>query len=654
MQYKGENLCDFCFSPIGSDGVCRYCGLNHNTYKIDAGLLVPGTNLNGKYIIGRLLGRGGFGATYLAYSSALNKRVAIKEYLPIGIVYRGKNESNITIVSEDKKQVFDKGASRFFEEAKTISRFNKNPNVVSVYEFFYANDTVYYSMEYLEGTDLKKFIDYKGGKLSVEESMTIIKNICNALIIVHSTQTLHRDISPDNIYICKNGDVKLIDFGAAKQVLSDEQHSYSVVVKQGFAPAEQYSKKGRQGVWTDIYALGATLYYMLMGTVPADAIDRTENPELDFDSRLPHARELLAIINKCMEPRISDRYQSVVELMGDITSIDVAPVKLENNLFVQAEATSGGGTAVSGQDVSDSEETKDIASDKIDNEKDEINHTEFKKTTEEPSESENKTVKITPDARNDRKFSPVSFLKNKAVLYSLIGGLCVAVLAVSFGIYMDRKNEVVDVSGGGVVIEEVCATCQSTEHTTAEHIVEKCAICESTEHTTDKHPKCAICESTEHTTDKHPKCATCGSTEHTTDKHPKTQKKCATCGSTAHTTANHPKTQKKCATCGSTAHTTAKHPVEKCAKCGSTAHTTANHPVERCATCGSTAHTTANHPVAKCPVCGSTAHTAHPVEKCSICGSTSHTSGNHPTARCPVCGSADHTAHPAPDVTIDF
>ena len=205
MQIKDMNLCDFCFEPIEQGAICPKCGLSHETYQPDAGLLPPGTNLMGKYIVGKALGRGGFGATYMAYSSALGKAVAIKEYLPVSIAYRGKDEQHVAIISEDKADIFQKGSKRFFEEAKTISRFNKNENIVSVYEFFYANDTVYYSMEYLEGTDLKKYITAKGGKLSEAEVIGIAKNLCNALIVIHSTQTLHRDISPDNIFMCSNG-----------------------------------------------------------------------------------------------------------------------------------------------------------------------------------------------------------------------------------------------------------------------------------------------------------------------------------------------------------------------------------------------------------------------------------------------------------------
>lgn len=351
MQFKGMNLCDFCFEPIAPGEVCKKCGLTHDTYKAEPGLLLPGTNLIGKYIIGRVLGRGGFGATYLAYSSEQDKVVAIKEYYPTGIANRGKGEEKISIVSDEKREVFEKGSKRLYEEAQTMSKFNKNKNVVSVYEFFFANDTVYYSMEYLEGIDLKGYIAKKGGRLSESEALTVMRSICEALIAVHSTMTLHRDISPDNIFICTNGDVKLIDFGAAKQVIGDAQRVYSVVVKQGFAPAEQYKTNGRQGAWTDIYAVGASIYYAVTGKIPTDAMNRVENPDIVFDDRLNLSPKFKEVINKCLQSKIEDRYQSAIELMGALEEIRVQNATLGGSDYVQT-IYNGVSSGLQGENVS--------------------------------------------------------------------------------------------------------------------------------------------------------------------------------------------------------------------------------------------------------------------------------------------------------------
>lgn len=315
MQVKGVNLCDFCFSPVEPGVVCPYCGQTHDTYRSEIGLLTPGTPLlGGKYVIGRVLGRGGFGVTYLAYSFEHNVPVAIKEYFPNGFATRAKGEVNISIVSDEKRETFGKGAKRFFEEAQTMARFNQNPNIVSVYEFFYDNGTVYYAMEYLDGIDLKGYIARNGGRISESEAIRIMKCICDALQAVHSTQTLHRDVAPDNIFMCNDGRIKLIDFGAAKQVIGNAQQVYSVVVKKGFAPLEQYNSTGHQGTWTDLYALGASIYYAVTGTFPPDAVSRTENPMIPFNPALGLSQGFINILGRCMEIPIYNRFQSALEL----------------------------------------------------------------------------------------------------------------------------------------------------------------------------------------------------------------------------------------------------------------------------------------------------------------------------------------------------
>ncbi len=328
MWINNRNLCNYCFSPLDAGNRCRNCGLSTGEYRADADLLVPGTNLIGKYIIGKTLGRGGFGATYLAYSLNRQCPVAIKEYFPNQIACRARGEAKVSIVSGDKRDIFQHGAKRFYEEAKTVAKFNNSRNVVDVYEFFYANDTVYYSMEYLEGVDLKGYIEMKGGRVSEAAAIKIMKEIGEALIVIHSTGTLHRDISPDNIFICKNGEVKLIDFGSAKQVVGEQSKSLSVILKQGFAPYEQYQKGGNQGMWTDIYALGATMYYTLTGKIPDDAMSRAQNPEIKIDPKYGISPAFVNIIDKCMRMKINERFQSAHELLGKLYAMDSLDVTL--------------------------------------------------------------------------------------------------------------------------------------------------------------------------------------------------------------------------------------------------------------------------------------------------------------------------------------
>ena len=337
MWINNVNLCDFCFTPLDSANKCPKCGLSVGSYHVDADLLPPGTNLIGKYIIGRTLGRGGFGATYLSYSSDKRHPVAIKEYFPNQIACRAKGETKVSIVSNDKHSIFQRGAKRFFEEAKSMSKFRGSDSIVDVYEFFYCNDTAYYSMEYLEGIDLKGYIEKRGGKISEPEAVKIMKAVGDALMVIHSTGMLHRDISPDNIFVCKNGKVKLIDFGSAKQVVGEQSQSLSVILKQGFAPYEQYQKGGNQGMWTDIYALGATMYYAVTGVIPDDAMSRIQNPTIEINPNLGISEKFVNIIDKCMKMNISERFQSAHELvvkLNEIAEPDVQLGQFEQSVYV--------------------------------------------------------------------------------------------------------------------------------------------------------------------------------------------------------------------------------------------------------------------------------------------------------------------------------
>lgn len=438
MEFKGMKLCDFCFAPIGEDNVCTKCGLTHENYHAEAGLLMPGANLLGKYIIGRVLGRGGFGATYLAYSSERDRVVAIKEYYPTGIATRAKNEEKISIISDDKRSIFEKGASRFFEEAKTMSRFNTNKNVVSVYEFFYANDTVYYSMEYLEGIDLKGYIAKKGGKLGEIEAIAIMKGVCDALVAVHSTQTLHRDISPDNIFICTNGAVKLIDFGAAKQVIGDAQQAYSIVVKQGFAPPEQYQRNGRQGVWTDIYAVGATMYYALTGLVPMDAMNRVEHPDIEFDPSLNISQYFKEIIVKCLQSKIDDRYQSALELLGALDELDTNNVEIGGNEYVQTIYKGVSSPVLQGNSVSFDKKRKPEEK-PVQAVQSEMKATESVEVSEQPTQKKQEVKKEKPAKKNEKVRAQKGATENvketdkNDMIKKIIIGLCgVAIVILTY------------------------------------------------------------------------------------------------------------------------------------------------------------------------------------------------------------------------------
>ena len=327
MNIKGKKLCDNCFCDLKNEP-CRNCGYKKSQYHPEVGILPVGTILKQRYHVGMVLGRGGFGVTYKAYDMQMEKIVAIKEYYPNGIAHRDTGTTQMQLTDVTQKENFSTGAEKFFEEAKTVSRFNGNPNIVSVYEFFYENSTVYYVMEYLEGCDLKHYIKEQGGRITQEQVVLILNVITDALFITHNLNVLHRDISPDNIYITNNGEVKLIDFGAARQVIAEQSKSLSVILKQGFAPLEQYQRKGKQGPWTDIYALGATCLYALTGKVPDDATERIENPQLGDAAEYGVDEKLWVILEKCLAIRTVDRYQSVLELKEALQELDITPVPI--------------------------------------------------------------------------------------------------------------------------------------------------------------------------------------------------------------------------------------------------------------------------------------------------------------------------------------
>lgn len=323
IEINGKKLCECCFGEIESEP-CRFCGFEKSGAHEEVGVLAAGSVLLGKYIVGKVIGKGGFGITYLAYDIKNEKKVAIKEYYPSALAARGSDGCTVVMTISEEAAVFKNGIEKFYEEASLVSRFNGNPAIVSVYEFFYENDTAYFVMELLDGCTLKGYIA-KYGVLSPEEALFIADNVSGALIIAHSINVLHRDISPDNIMICRDGNVKLIDFGAARQVLADNPKSMSVILKQGFAPLEQYQKRGKQGPWTDIYSFGATLYYALTHDCIDDPMTRMDDDAEFLSNKYDIEGQLWEVIEHSLRLRIDDRYQDAFELRDALKKIDYSP-----------------------------------------------------------------------------------------------------------------------------------------------------------------------------------------------------------------------------------------------------------------------------------------------------------------------------------------
>ena len=302
----------------GDAEVCPYCGYREGTPPLAPHYLRPGTVLAGKYLVGRGLGHGGFGTTYIARDQVLGIKLAIKEYLPQDCASRAPGSNMVVPFSGDGAKRFADGLESFLQEARTLARFDGSPNIVGVRDFFTENGTAYLVMNYLEGITLKQYLVRSGGKpVPFEKMLGILLPVMDALRTVHAAGLLHRDVSPDNIFLTTSGQVTLIDFGAARQSmnLNVQQQSVSVILKPGYAPEEQYRSHGRQGPWTDIYALGATMYRTLTGRIPPEALDRLENdtlvPPSKLGIRIPAYAE--AAILRAMAVHAENRFQTVDE-----------------------------------------------------------------------------------------------------------------------------------------------------------------------------------------------------------------------------------------------------------------------------------------------------------------------------------------------------
>lgn len=310
---RPEELCVGCMAGRSGEQVCPHCGWFEGAGPESPLHLPPRTVLQGKYMLGRVLGQGGFGITYLAWDLFLERALAVKEYFPREMVYRDYGSATVSVIRTGAGQGYQFGLQRFLDEAKLLARFDGHPNIVSVKDFFRENETAYLVMNYLQGVTLKNYLHQGSASLSPGQAIAIIYPVLDALEAVHGASMLHRDISPDNIYLTSSNQVVLIDFGAARQSVSEQNRNLSIILKPGYAPEEQYRSSGEQGPWTDIYAVAATLYEAVTGTMPPDAMDRLVSDILVPPSELgvDIDRELEEVVLKALAVKARDRYQSV-------------------------------------------------------------------------------------------------------------------------------------------------------------------------------------------------------------------------------------------------------------------------------------------------------------------------------------------------------
>ncbi|MBQ8171523.1 MAG: leucine-rich repeat domain-containing protein [Oscillospiraceae bacterium] len=323
-----DKACSNCFSAIDfNENVCPYCGFDCSEAEYHSYAIAGGTLLKERYVIGRVIGTGGFGITYLGYDTQCEKVIAIKEYYPHGVAVRSDDNLTLEPLGSCNTEFFRKGIERFLCEGKYIAMFETASEIMGVYDVFEQNGTAYYVMEYFNGITLKAYLD-KYGRISAQQAVLIAYHISEAFSVIHKGGIIHRDVSPDNIMLCRNGNVKLIDFGAARS-FADDDNGLSVLLKQGFTPLEQYQRNGKQGAWTDIYSLGASLYYALTLCMPDDPMSRFEDDSAFKEQLSQYPDKLVQLISRACEVRANERYQTAEELQQALTECGIVSCGFE-------------------------------------------------------------------------------------------------------------------------------------------------------------------------------------------------------------------------------------------------------------------------------------------------------------------------------------
>lgn len=354
--FDTSSICPLCMREDAvANGSCRFC---HKRIPTDRprGVLPPGTVLGGHYLLGFFLGKGGFGITYRALELNSGRVVAIKEYYPEKWCERRLGSKSLSVTSEE----FDYGKKHFLGEAEILKSLIGIPEVVEFYECFEENNTAYYAMEFLDGVSLREYLRSRGERISYSETLRILIPVILALQRVHETRTLHRDLSPNNILLCRDGRVELIDFGASSSATSKYAGTFMPVKTEGFSPPEQniVDRQGNiQGPWSDIYAMTGTIYRCVIGENPPTASSRQAGEELEFPGSIL-SREQTAVLKKGLALDRRQRYQSMKELANALA--ECLSGREREELLSKYPQLKGGGvhsdTLVTWQEKPDTEE----------------------------------------------------------------------------------------------------------------------------------------------------------------------------------------------------------------------------------------------------------------------------------------------------------
>ena len=301
---------------------CPVCGFDPAQAAAPNYVLPYGAILNGRYIVGKMLGQGGFGITYIGWDLAMERKVAIKEYYPSGQVSRNPGSRDLTwYTNEQSRQARQNGMQMFLKEARKMSKVDNLTNVVRVRDIFQENETAYIVMDFVEGETLKARLD-KTGPLTWKQAKDIFLPAIQAMEQVHQADLVHRDISPDNLMLTPDGRVMILDLGAAKDLAINKGASSAMVVKGGFSPPEQYAQQGGSGSWTDVYAMAATMYHSLTGVVPPTAVDRMQGEPVNWalleTGGVPN--HVIAALQNAMKLNARERTQTMAELLRQCQS----------------------------------------------------------------------------------------------------------------------------------------------------------------------------------------------------------------------------------------------------------------------------------------------------------------------------------------------
>ncbi len=336
LQY----LCTNCLAGTLHNGVCNSCHKSEAEHPERPSSALPARHMVGsRYYLGRVIGKGGFGITYLAWDCSENRRVVVKELYPGKSVKRNVSTGDV-VPMKGLEAYFYKLRQRFKEEAQILYSFRHDPSVLNVYQLIEENNTVYYSMEYLSGFDLRTYIEQQGA-LTWEQLSVYIWKVLSTLQNLHARGLIHRDISPDNIFLTGVEEAKLIDFGSVRCYEADRK--LTMILKHVYAPCEQYTSTIPQGPWTDIYALSVTMYYALSEKLPPRAPDRMQN-----DAAIPIAQlcpdlpsYVADAITKGMAVLRADRYSCVADMKADLFPGKKADVSEDPRRLPTKQPTSG-------------------------------------------------------------------------------------------------------------------------------------------------------------------------------------------------------------------------------------------------------------------------------------------------------------------------